>query len=352
VRFTRILTIAAVPLFLAACVRCETPAARADAVNIMSYNLQTLFDPVDQGGEYEEFRVSSGAWGERQYRARLAALASAILAARAPGGSAAGPDVLIVQEAENGRVLMDLAEAAGGYPYVASSPDEEATLGCGVLSRYPITSVRAHRVRQPDEGPSSVPRYMLEAELDLDGRRLIVVASHWKSKLGGAMETEAERRAAATFSRELTEARLAADPALAMILAGDFNENPDEYERVDRAYPTALMPAGSGDGDWLLIEGDRDAVSPGPPPLVMYCPWDEAGGYSYEYRGDEERIDQLLMSPGLVSGGTCPLRFESFSADPPEFAVDASGAPIGWSARTGSGYSDHLPIRARLVFAP
>lgn len=349
-RITRLLAIAAVPLFLTACLRCESPAADAGAVLIMSYNLQTLFDPVDQGGEYADFRVSSGAWSERLYRARLASLASSILAA--PGGSSAGPDVLVVQEAENERVLADLAEAAGGYPYVASSPDEDSTLRCGILSRFPISYARAHRVRPPDGGTSSVPRYVLEAELDLGGRRLIVMAAHWKSKLGGAAETEAERRAAAAFVRELTEARLASDPSMAIILAGDLNENPDEYERVDRAYPTALMPAGSGDGDWLLVEGRREALTPGAAPLVMYCPWDEAGGYSYKYRGDEERIDQLLMSPGLVSPGTCPLSFESFSAVPPDFAVDGSGSPVGWDSRTGSGYSDHLPILARLLYSP
>jgi len=318
----------------------------------MSYNLQTLFDPVDQGGEYEEFRVSSGAWSDRLYHARLAALASSVLAARVPGGSSGGPDILVVQEAENERVLQDLADAAGGYPYVVSSPDEEATLRCGILSRFPVASVRAHRVRQPDGRPSSIPRYMLEVELDLHGRRLLVVASHWKSKLGGAMETEPERRAAAIFAGTLIETRLAANPTLAIILAGDFNESPDEYERVDRAYPTALMPAEAGAGAWLLVEGDREAVPRGAPPLIMYCPWEEAGGYSYKYRGDEERIDQLLMSPGLVSRGPCPLRFESFSAEPPAFAVDGSGSPLGYNARTGSGYSDHLPIRARLVYSP
>jgi len=354
--FRRFLPVVIIPLFLAACVRCETAPALTDSVTIMSYNLQTLFDPVDQGGEYAEFRVSSGAWNEPLYQARLAALASSVLAASLPGGSGKGPDVLIVQEAENERVLRDLAEAAGGYPFIASSPDEEALLSCGILSRFPITAVRAHRIRKPDLCPASVPRYMLEAELSVEGRRLVVVAAHLKSKLGGAEQTEPERRAAAAFVNALVSARLAEDQSLALVVAGDFNENPDEFERAGRAYPTALMPPDSGAGPWLNIAGDRAAVmqatATGGGPVVMYCPWDEAGGYSYRYDSEDERIDQLLLSPGLVGACDCPFSFEVFSAEPPEFAVDAAGTPLGWNQRFASGYSDHLPIRVRLSSPP
>ena len=354
----RYLPVLAIPLFLFACVRCETAPARSGSVVIMSYNLQTLFDPVDQGGEYEEFRVSTGAWGEAPYKARLAALASAIAAASLPGATGTGPDVLVVQEAENARVLRDLAEAAGAYPYIASSPDEDANLGCGVLSRYPITAVRAHRIRKPDGAPSSVPRYLLEVELDVEGRRLLVIAAHLKSKLGGAEETEAERRAATSFAGMLVGSRLAADPSLAVVVAGDFNENPDEFDRVGRAYPTALMAPDAGPGPWLLITGDRGSFEAGGDSAlvasapVLYCPWDEGGGYSYRYQGECERIDQLLLSPGLVSERGCPLGFQAFSAEPPEFAIDAEGNPLGWNARSGSGYSDHLPIRVQLEIKP
>jgi endonuclease/exonuclease/phosphatase family metal-dependent hydrolase len=347
------------PLVIAACVRCETPTGQGSELTVMSYNLQTLFDPVDQGGEYEEFRVSKGTWGEARYGARIAALASVILSASFPGGDGRGPDLLVAQEAENPRVLRDLAEAAGGYPYIAASPEEEATLACGVLSRYPIADVKAHRVRKPDGAPSSVPRFVLEADIDVDGKRLVVLAAHWKSKLGGAAETEPERRAAAAFLSALVALRLREDPALALIIAGDLNENPDEYERAGRAYPTGLMPPEAGPGPWLLVSGDRDEVAlaaasaagssagaVGQP--VLFSPWDEGGGYSYRFEGEDERIDQLILSPSLVLAGAGAFYHEEFSSVPPEFAVGADGAPLGWNAKTGSGYSDHLPVRIRL----
>ncbi|HUW69732.1 MAG TPA: endonuclease/exonuclease/phosphatase family protein [bacterium] len=347
-------------LTLTACIGCRSLPAEGGSVVVMSYNLQTLFDPVDQGGEYAEFRVSSGAWDESRYRARLAALAASVLSASGRGRLGDGPDILVVEEAENQRVLQDLAAAAGGYEHVIASPDEEAVVACGVLSRYPVVAARAHRIRPPEGGPSSVPRYALEVELSVDGHRLVIIATHWKSKLGGAQETEPERQAAAVFIDALVASRLAADPALALVVAGDFNENPDEFERVERAWPTALMPAEAGAGPWLLITGSparaRDAArqlaAPKASPLVLFCPWDGAGGYSYRFEGDPERIDQLLLSPALVAEEGGALRFESFSAEPPQFAVDASGTPLAYNPRLNSGYSDHLPIRIRIAVIP
>jgi endonuclease/exonuclease/phosphatase family metal-dependent hydrolase len=343
-----------IPLLLVACIGCGMEPVAKGSIVVMSYNLQTLFDPVDQGGEYSEYSVKNGDWDRARYEKRLASLASSILAATVPDATGArsskGPDIIVVQEAENETVLRDLASAVGEYPYIVASPHEDATLACGVLSRFPPTLAKAHRVRPPDGSPSSVPRHILEIELDINGNRLLIIAAHLKSKLGGAEETEPERRAAADFIRLLVGTRLKEQPSLAIIIAGDFNENPDEFVRINGAYPTALMAPDTGEGARLNISGTASESTI--EPLVLYCPWDEEGGYSYRFEEAEERIDQLLMSPALVSGGECPFTFSAFSSAPPEFLVDASGTPIRWSQESARGYSDHLPIRVRLAISP
>lgn len=333
---------------LASCSGCALEARQHGGIVIMSYNLMNLFDPVDQGGEYREFSVAGGTWNDRLYRLRLKALSSAVSAA-VPGG----PDVLVVQEAENARVLADLGAALGGYGCVVRAPEEDALVACGILSRYPVVSARAHRATPPEDGAASVPRFLLEVELDVQGHRLAIFAAHWKSKLGGAAETEADRRSAASLAGAIIGERLARDPDLAIVLAGDLNESHDEYLRVGRAYPTALMSPAAGTGDWLQISGDATTVlkaagvhataSGGP---VLYCPWEDAGGYSYVHGGIEERIDNIFLSARALSGPF--FRFESFSAIPPDFLVDGDGNPLGWNGRSCSGYSDHLPIRIEL----
>ncbi|HAE23005.1 MAG TPA: hypothetical protein DCG47_11870 [Spirochaetaceae bacterium] len=331
---------------LAACSSCELEAGSPRSITIMSYNLMTLFDPVDQGGEYQGFSVAKGEWDESLYRLRIKNLASAILAAQ-PGG----PDILALQEIENLRALKDLAEALGGYAQLIKPRDEEAVLGCALLSRYPVRSLRSHRAMPPSGVSASVPRNLLEAEFDLDGRPLIVYVAHWKSKLGGAEETEAERRAAAALIRSLTQSRLAADPALAMVVAGDLNENHDEYERIGAAYPTALRSPEAGPGDWLNISGDPSALlEHDTSTLLLYTPWPSAQGYSYHYSGEQERIDHFLLSAGAMNGPAFYLA--GFSAEPPSFLVDIEGRPQGWNSRTARGYSDHLPIRLTLALPP
>jgi hypothetical protein len=193
-----------------------------------------------------------------------------------------------------------------------------------------------------------VPRYLLECELDAGSTVLFVLAAHWKSKLGGAQATEPERQAAAVLAASVIRARLELDPSAAVILAGDLNENPDEFTLTGGAYPTALMPAEAGPGAWLSITalaGEASAEGP-----VLYCPWDDYGGYSYLYAGVRERIDQLLLSPGLVGDGLPHL--VSFSAEAPDFILGSTGNPLGWSSRLGSGYSDHLPVRVTIRLAP
>ncbi len=338
--------IAAAAFLLAACSSCELEAGTTRSLSIMSYNLMTLFDPVDQGGEYQGFSVAKGEWDESLYRLRIKNLASAILAAQ-PGG----PDILALQEIENQRALKDLADALGGYAQIIKPSDEDAALGCALLSRYPAIMARSHRATPPAGASSSVPRNLLEARLDVDGRPLLVFVAHWKSKLGGAEETEAERRAAAALLRSLARARLDAEPGLAIVAAGDLNENPDEYERIGGAYPTALRALEAGPGDWLSIGGDALSVAEDAAAFVrFYTPWPSAEGYSYLYGGLEERIDHFLLSAGAVRGGSFTLA--AFSAEPPPFLVDLEGRPLGWDSRAARGYSDHLPIRLTLSLPP
>jgi endonuclease/exonuclease/phosphatase family metal-dependent hydrolase len=336
----RLAIIALAVLALGACVRCETGFTPRRGITIMSYNVQTLFDPVDHGSEYAEFSVANGSWDEARYRTRLSALASAILAAT-PGG----PDILVLQEIENARVLADLSEAVapGAYAHRIMSSDEEAVLACGVASRLPFMAVRAHRYRPMGDGPPSVPRYLLECRIDTgSGKALNLLAVHWKSKLGGAAETEPERQAAAVLAASIIRQRLAADASAAVVLAGDFNCNPDEFDRSGSAYPTALMPSLMGPGPWLSFSFCRDEADAHLP--VLYSPWEDFGGYSYRYAGVRERIDNFMLSPGLAAA------LIAFNAEPPGFLIGASGQPLSWNARTATGYSDHLPIR--LTFKP
>ena len=326
--------------------RCAFVDLPRDTVNILSYNLQTLFDDRDDGVEFSGWSVAGGQWDADGYRTRLRNLTNAIKA-EAPGG----PDIVILQEVENLAVAEALADLLpGSWPTRLVSGGEGTALRCAVLSRFPAVSARAHSVRHVSGVRAEQLRPLLEVVLDVDGTKLTILAAHWKSKLGGAEATEPARRAQAALAVRRIGEILAEDPSAEVLLAGDLNENPDEWLRTGGAWPTALLPAecASLAGDWpdrILIAADPGSAGLTPAGLALWSPWEE-GGWSYVYDGVEERIDNMLLAPGLLDARG--LTFRGFSADPPTDLLTESGYPRPWDSRSREGYSDHLPLLLEL----
>lgn len=336
----------------ASCAGCAPPfvTSGADGLTVLSWNLMNLFDPVDSGNEYDDWTIADGDWSEADYRLRLS-LAAKVLLATTPGG----PDLVLVQEAENRRVLDDLAAgplARKGYDWrvVAGDPgDRPAAVRVGVLSKLPIVAARSHSAALADG--SVTDRAVLEVELDVAGSPLLVFVNHWKSRSGGDAETEGERRAQAGLVSGLVAARLAERPGLALFVAGDLNEDPSEFDRVD--WPTALVPAERAAErpalEGRLLFATSGIAFPGLGEPVLVEPWLGADGFTYSWRDSRDRLDHLLCSPGLFDGAG--LELESFGVADLPFLYDPDGLPYGWDPVLRDGYSDHLPVLARLVRA-
>jgi len=333
----------------AACAGCAPPLASSgnDGVTVMSWNLMNLFDPVDSGNEYDDWSIAEGDWSEADYRMRLALAAKVILAS-----TAGGPDLVLVQEAENLRVLDDLAAgplARRGYDWrvVAGDPGVlPAAVRVGVLSKLPITAARSHSAALADG--SVADRAVLEIELDAAGLPLVVFVNHWKSRSGGDAETEGERRAQAGLVAGLAAARLAERPGLALLVAGDLNEDPSEFDRVE--WPTALVPAERAAErpalEGRLLFATSGSAFPGLEEPVLVEPWIGADGFTYSYLGSRDRLDHLLCSPGLFDGAG--LELHHFGVPDLPFLYDPDGLPFGWDPVLRDGYSDHLPVLAAL----
>ena len=368
-------TAVAATAFSCAAATGGAPARGADAspgLTVASWNLQAFFDCEETGNEYEEYRASAS-WSEARYRTRRERLAEAV-GELAEGG----PDVLAVQEIENGAILESLAAdelSRFGYRWTAFAGEPGGSLGVGILSRRQLSRVRAHSVVA---WGSVAPRPILEATVDQDGAPLVVFVCHWKSKLGGESETEAARRAsAAVLARRFAELAQGPDPVDCLAL-GDLNENHDEFTRRGGNEPTALMPdlpgaaaasvaaaataAATAAADaaaavpgapnavpaFLVLSGEKPPAArefPGCP--AVYSPWyDAERGGSYAYRKAWETIDHALMPAALFDGGG--WEYASFRVDAAPPFVRADGFPYGYDPRTGTGLSDHLPIVVEL----
>ncbi|HAP55272.1 MAG TPA: hypothetical protein DCQ16_05015 [Spirochaetaceae bacterium] len=331
-------------------------------MSIASYNVQNLFDDKDDGLEYPEFSLGGGKWNAELYRKRLKNVGEALACL---GEDRGFPDILCLVEVEGLSVLEDLSSGPlkkADYRWAACCGPDTSPVRCALLSRYPILRARSHGLM--DAGGFGPGRDVLEVELALGGegapRRLIVFVCHWKSRREGEAATEPARRAAAGLLNARMAELAAGSPEALMMVCGDFNESPDEFERVGRRYPTALMPEPAGvlDGrygelaaDWfeesLMVTNSVAAARLEKGRLVLYSPWAGQGGYSYVYKGDEERLDGFLLGPGFADGRG--LEFGSFYVGNDPRLLDESGSPLAWTG--ASGYSDHLAIACRLAFA-
>ena len=286
-------------------------SACAGRVDILSYNVENLFDDRDSGLEYPEFRGKR--WSGEQYSAKLAAVARAIRSS-CPGG----PDLVALQEVESERALADLRDrhlAGLGYRHLVFVPQPGAVTGVAFLSRLPVRRTRALAVGELD---GEALRYIVEIEVESRGRRLLVLNNHWKSKTGGVEKTSAGRRAAADILARRVRRALAEDPGADLLALGDFNENLEELE------------------PWTREAG-------------LYDPWVELTPErrgSAVFRGVWQTPDHALLSPGLQDERGFIYRRGGFRVVRPDYLLEAkTGFPRRFAA---GGASDHLPLLLRL----
>jgi|GEM_PF-133560 len=332
-----------------------------DSTAILFFNVQNIFDDIEQGSEYDEFRPSSG-WSTDDYHGRLRSLARVIVAVEPV------VDVIVLAEIENERVLSDLQHdflIDVPMEYRAIAAVDGSAIQVGLLTRYPILEVHSHRIADPRlDYPL---RSILEVHLQTPAERLVVLANHWKSKLGGAEFTESLRiESAILVNRRVAELAIRY-PGVPVVVCGDFNESPLEYERTGMTYATAIMPQDllpeTFDGESaLVIVRDREALrgesltaahgssveeSPvsGTPGIRFFNPWLDciecAVPGSYRYDGAWEQIDGFYLTADLFDGTGLALKTFRVVAD--QTTLTSANEPRTWSKGSG-GVSDHLPI--------
>ena len=321
---------------------CDSPLSFLGASNsritMMTWNAQTFFDAVDDGSEFDEFKTgrsgtSVGKWNQAKYEARLDRLCEVIVACgkRAGKESGAGPDIAVLEEIENDRVVRDIVNRLpqrSTYRHAAFVPPAVGSaFGSVVLSRYPVVSVSAHSVA----GGETALRPLLEVTLLVGNERLVVFAAHWKSKLGGSAETGDIRLAQESLlSSRIEKLSSSAQPAASgWIACGDFNQKREEFSLMNKY--------GNCWDIWQsrLAEGSAS----GPPG-------------SYNYRGNWETIDNVFVPSDCVpcpheaakAGTLSGWRVDDFSVVAEAPFAAANFSPIRYEAFSGKGYSDHLPL--------
>jgi endonuclease/exonuclease/phosphatase family metal-dependent hydrolase len=319
-------------LVLAALVWRYLPGTqRADSLRsgesllVCIWNVENLFDDQDDlalEDEIEDWMAREPRWVEE--KARRVAEALRLL------GGGRGPDLIGLMEVENRRAL-ELARAAlnegrsGGERYewlVHRDLRTGRRIEPAWLARVPI------RPGSPGARRRGGSRRIVEAVLELDPQQPIhLLLSHWTSR---RQARSGEQRAG--YARELRlrlDELRSRDPNVAVVLAGDFNE--------EAGTPVLrLLTDGAGLIDLLA------SVEPHRQPTLVY----QGRGYGY---------DHVWATRSAVAG--LGWRVEPGSADvvdgPPlrePKRTDRRPWRFGGPGHVGArGYSDHFPVIFRLV---
>ncbi len=248
-----------------------------------------------------------------------------------------GPDILALAEVESERAaellrgaLNDkLRDPALHYKNVLfKDPHGGRHIATAILTRLEVrkdkTQLHGKRMR------------ILEGHVVAHGQDLVVLATHWTSRVSDHEGEGRDRYGDACYG--VFRAMHKANPEVAFLVCGDFNDPPNDE---------------SVTGHLHAIGDEKQVRAGGPEPylLNLFAAYTDGKMGSHNYRGKWLCFDQIAVSPGLLGGQgwRCEVGSARIVND---LTADRRGHPWRFGSerdRGERGYSDHFPVTVRLT---
>ncbi len=305
---------------------------------VVFYNVENLFDTLDDPRTADEAFTPRGqqAWTGWRYRQKLLALYKVFTAI----GGWEAPGLIGLCEVEDRRALADLLRSTPlrreGYGIVCEPSADPRGIEVALLYREKHFRYLCHeRMRPRFEFDTSVrTRDVLYVAGELaGGDTLHLFVNHWPSRRGGKAASEPRRLAVARMVRAAVDSLLAENPEALVLLMGDLNDTPSDPS-------VAEVLGGPGDLSGLVPEFSG-----------------RAGTHKHE--GEWAVLDHLIVSRALLSErGRC-WRIGPAAPFAAPFLLEPDLRHTGKKPRRTyagprylGGFSDHLPVHARLEPVP
>ena len=236
---------------------------------------------------------------------------------------AVNPDVLALQEMGGVSALQELCDSLKSegldFPYWEHVSGFDTNIHVAILSRFPITARRPHTNDSFLLGGRRfrVSRGFAEVDFQVNSNySFTLITAHLKSKRPVPEADEAEERLAeAKILRGIISERLAANPNVNLVVAGDFNDTKD----------SASIKAILGRGKSKLLDTRPDerngASAPNPPFEPRTITWTHYYGKEDTY----SRLDYILLSPGMAREW---LPAETYVLTLPDWGVGSDHRPL------------------------
>lgn len=347
-------------------------SVQAASVQIMSYNVENLFDanhdegkndwsflPKDAPGKKEacakensKYRRSEcyeADWTEEKVEIKLSQIVDIITKERS-----GTPDFLALIEVENPDVVGRLGKKLGYENLEMTTSPDFRGVDVALLFKTKDAIKKISRAEHivPVDYPS---RNILEVEFTVGGKPLTIFVNHWPS----LANPDSWRIKAAEVLANRTKEILAKNPAMNIIAVGDFNtideNNPHPFKTVlykDNLF-SDLAEAFSAD---KTISDDVKKKMP-------------AGTYYYPPKNQWNMLDHIFYTGALKDGKDLEVDVASFEIYLPQFALkevkkglgseDEKDKKVflapkrfepGEKTKEKMGFSDHFAVVVKLNY--
>lgn len=306
---------------------------------VASYNVENLFDDVNQGSEYEDYKLNTHNWTSEMSQIKLNHTAEAICDINS--------DIIGLQEIENIYVLRKLVAKLGEcglhYKYSAITHKPTAAVQVALLSKYPI--LQSHQIVTTPNGRN---RDILESVINIDGKRLSIFVNHWKSKAKDGKES-ARIKSATILSNYIKSINNE------YIILGDLNSRYNESERIeprlnDTNGVTAINDIMKTTINNQLIDKSMVGRIGNGNHINLWSEVAPSKRWNHEFYGEKNTLDHILLPRTLFDNRGIEYVDGSFGVFAPSYLLSSNGRIAYWEMKkkqhTGEGYSDHLPIKA------
>lgn len=314
-------------------------------IKVVSYNVENLFDLNYDKTEYKEYIPNSKSnWNtttQRKKRDNIARVLNEINA-----------DIIALQEIESKKALSSLLNKLPQYPYHAFVKNRGSSVGLAVISKYPILKNQKIPIHN-----SRVNRPIQEVDINIKNQTLKIFNNHWASK----RQRESQR---VNFAMHLQKRINELHPNKDYLLMGDFNSNYNEYETIRLEKKINDTNSLTGINHVLNSMIDHQPIKKenilNHQKKVHYNPWYELNfnnRFSNKYRGHNTTPDNILLSPALFDTHSFSYVNNSFEVFKPDYLyknkiINRWKLNYKTKKHLGKGFSDHLPIIAKLSLAP
>ncbi len=306
-----------------------------DSTIIMSYNVENLFDTINDPENDEDFLPSGKLkWNKQRYEEKLNHIAQVINGLKVENGDRF-PLVIGLIEVEHASCLEDLVKLpslqTAQYKVAFIEGEDERGIDVGMLynsNDLKVKSIAKHDIVLPDNDKT---RHILEVVGNWKGQEIAFYVNHWPSRSGGTEKSAPLRLIASATLEKAIQVRLQSNPNCKIVAMGDFND-----------YPTDISLT------------NLDAIDGGAAMVNMMRPLVNEKKGSHYFKGEWGYLDQFVVSSSLADTLGSGLKVRNIETIAFDYMMYTNSKGEMSPARTyvgdayKGGYSDHLPIEMEL----